>query len=319
MNVFARSNDALRINPPPTTVQHLTRGGSDWLWAVTAIYLFCLLVVVGLAYVAPKGEKIFHYLFIVTLLVGTITYYTAASDLGSLGIEVADTHSHPGPRQVFYSRYINWFVGWTPVVIAVGLLSGVSWATIVYNVGLTWIWIAAWLAGALVATTYKWGYFAFGLFAELLLIVSLLHTGSITAKRVGIASHHWLIAGWLSFIWLIYPIAYGVDDGGNRIRVTSGWIFIGILDILSTLTTTFLVLLLSRKWDYRSLNLYFTQYGRVAQAGEFPEKERAPVGGAAAAANSAPMASSSNPMAPTGAGAQPYVASAKDEEAAPAV
>jgi len=31
---------------------------------------------------------------------------------------------------------------------------------------------------------------------------------------------------------------------------------------------------LSRKWDYRGLNLYFTQYGRVAQGGEFPEREK---------------------------------------------
>ncbi|RDW59462.1 Heat shock protein 30 [Coleophoma cylindrospora] len=309
MSILARSNDALKINPPPTTVQHLTRGGSDWLWAVTALDLFCLLAVVGLAYVAPKGEKIFHYLFIVTLLVGTISYYTAASDLGSLAINVADAViSHPGPRQVFYSRYINWFVGWTPMVIAVGLLSGVSWATILYNIVLTWIWIASWLAGALVASTYKWGFFAFGLFSELLLITSLLHTGTITAKRVGIVKHHSMIVGWLSFIWLIYPIAYGVDDGGNIIRVTSGWIFFGVLDILSTLLPTFAILILSRKWDYRALNLYFTQYGRVAQAGEFPEKSTT-------AGDNAALA---NPGAPAAADPLARVPTPKDEEAAPA-
>lgn len=317
MTIFARANDALKINPPPTSVQHLTQGGSDWLWAVTALYLFCLFVVVALAYVAPKGEKIFHYLFIVTLLVGTTTYYTAASDLGSLAVGVADTLSHPGPRQVFYSRYINWFVGWTPIVIAIGLLSGVSWATIVYNIILTWIWIAAWLAGALVSTTYKWGFFAFGLFAELLLITSLLHTGSITAKRVGIARHHWLIAGWQSTIWLIYPIAYGVDDGGNCIRVTSGWIFIGILDILSTFITMFLILLLSRRWDYRSLNLYFTQYGRVAQAGDLPEKEKASVAAGASPSNNAAVASSPCPTSSADVG--DHVPTHRDEEAVPTV
>ncbi len=30
---------------------------------------------------------------------------------------------------------------------------------------------------------------------------------------------------------------------------------------------------LARKWDYGRMNLHFTQYGRVQQAGTFPEKQ----------------------------------------------
>lgn len=47
--------------------------------------------------------------------------------------------------------------------------------------------------------------------------------------------------------------------------------------MLNVPVIAFAVLFLSRKWDYRSLNLYFTQYGRVAQGGEFPEREKAVV------------------------------------------
>jgi bacteriorhodopsin len=166
------------------------------------------------------------------------------------------------------------FIGWTPLIIAIGLISGVSWATIVYNVALSWAWVATWLSGALVATHYKWGFFAFGTFAYILLAASLLHRGGLAARRVGVSSHHWIITGWLVFIWLLYPIAYGVDDGGNKIGVTQGWIFFGILDVLTVPLLSFFILALSRRWDYRSLNLYFTQYGRVAQAGEFPEREK---------------------------------------------
>jgi bacteriorhodopsin len=166
------------------------------------------------------------------------------------------------------------FIGWTPLIIAIGLISGVSWATIVYNVALSWAWVATWLSGALVATHYKWGFFAFGTFAYILLAASLLHRGGLAARRVGVSSHHWIITGWLVFIWLLYSIAYGVDDGGNKIGVTQGWIFFGILDVLTVPLLSFFILALSRRWDYRSLNLYFTQYGRVAQAGEFPEREK---------------------------------------------
>lgn len=106
MNVLvARTNDALDINPPPGDF-HLVVNGSDWLWAVTAVYALSLLIVIGLTYFAKAGEKIFHYLFTISLFVGTIAYFTMASDLGSTAIETSVQDK--GFRQIFYVRYINW-------------------------------------------------------------------------------------------------------------------------------------------------------------------------------------------------------------------
>ncbi|RFU24778.1 hypothetical protein B7463_g11562, partial [Scytalidium lignicola] len=301
--IIYRSNDALKINPP-TADDNLTTGGSDWLWAVTAIYLFILIVVIGLQYFARNGEKIFHYLYIISLLVGTITYFAQASDITGIPVRQVDsTGDHPGTRQIFFARYINWFVGWVPVLISIGLFSGISWATIVYNIALMWVWVGSWLAGVYVETTYKWGFFAFGLFAELLLWGSLFHIGSISARRLNVGNHYFLITGWLVFLWLIYPIAYGVSDGGNKIGVTEGFIFFGILDVLTVPFLSLFVLFLSTKWDYRALNLYFTQYGRVAQGGDFPERqehEKAPVpADAAGVAEPAPTATPAAPAVET--------------------
>ncbi|KAH8801431.1 heat shock protein 30 [Xylogone sp. PMI_703] len=279
-SLLARSNDALKINPP-TADDNLTTGGSDWLWAVTAIYIFILLSVVVLSYFARNGERVFHYLFVISLLVGSVTYFAQASDITGIPVQQVDSlGDHPGSRQIFFARYINWFVGWIPLIISIGLFSGVSWATIVYNVALMWVWVASWLSGAYVQTTYKWGFFAFGLFAELLLLSSLFHIGSISARRLAIARDYNIVTGWLAFLWIIYPIAYGVSDGGNKIGETEGFIFFGILDLLTVPFLSLFILFLSTKWDYRSLNLYFTQYGRVAQGGNFPEHEKvaAPAG-----------------------------------------
>jgi len=270
--LFERGNDALLVTPPVGDTYALSHNGSDWLWAVTAIYAVCLLVVVGLAYFARVGEKVFHYLFTISLLTGTIAYFTIASDLGSVPVVVSATLSSPGTREIFYAKYINWFVGWTPLVIAVGLISGVSWTTIVYNVALMWTWIATWLAGALVATTYKWGFFVFGFFAYLLLSVSLLYTGLVGARRVNISRHYLAITGYLEFLWLLYAIAYGLDDGGNKITVTHGFVFFGILDIFTVPILSFVFLALSTRWDYGVMNLHFTQYGRVAQGAPMMEK-----------------------------------------------
>jgi len=272
MTLLLRSNDALRVNPPTGSVHHLTTHGSDWLWAVCAVYCLALLAVVALTFRARDGEKIFHYLFTISLFVGSIAYFAMASDLGST--PVATVTNAPGTRQIFYARYINWFCGWPPVIIALGLLSGVSWSTIVFNVALTWIWISSWLAGALVRSTYKWGFFVFGVFAMFLLATSLLFFGTTAARRVGINKHYTMLTGWVAFLWLLYPIAWGLDDGGNRISVTGGFIFFGILDLLLVPVLAGAFLFLSRNWDYRTLNLYFTQYGRVSQGGEYAEREK---------------------------------------------
>lgn len=265
-----RSNDALHINPPVGKF-HLVVHGSDWLWAVTAVYCVVLIAVIVSTYFAKQGEKIFHYLLTISLLTGSVAYFTMASDLGSTAVATADNDS--GTRQIFYARYINWFVGWTPIILSVGLVSGVSWATIVYNVALSWAWVAIWLAGAMTGTTYKWGFFTFGLLANFLLSASLLHTGSVTAKRLDITKHYSALAGYLVFFWLIlYPIAWGCDDGGNEIGVMSGFIFFGILDLFTVPFLAIGLLVLANTWDYKNLNLYFTQYGRVPSGGEFQER-----------------------------------------------
>jgi bacteriorhodopsin len=107
MGLIERGNEALKINPPTGDTYFLSRAGSDWLWAVTAVYCLSLLIVLGLAFVAPRGEKIFHYLFAIALFVGSVTYFAMASDLGSTPVPTVD--NAPGTREIFYARYINWY------------------------------------------------------------------------------------------------------------------------------------------------------------------------------------------------------------------
>jgi bacteriorhodopsin len=71
------------------------------------------------------------------LLVGATSYYAQASDLGWSSVEQTDQHSH----QIFYARYINWVVSFPALVLSLGLLSGISWTTIVLNIFLAWFWV----------------------------------------------------------------------------------------------------------------------------------------------------------------------------------
>ncbi|EFW98887.1 heat shock protein 30 [Grosmannia clavigera kw1407] len=270
-----RTNDALDINLPAGD-QKLSVNGSDWLWAVTAVYLFIFLAVCSLTFVARNGEKIFHYIYSIALLVGAVTYFAQASDLAYSVIKTTDQLGNGLTRQIFFARYINWVVSFPSVILTLGLLSGVSWATIIYNIFLAWFWILSYISSAYTTTTYKWGFFAFGTIAWILLAANTTAHSFKSASRVGVARDYTILTCWTNLLWLLYPIAFGLSDGGNKISETSGFIFFGILDILLIPVLSLCTLFLSRNWDYNKLNIAFTQYGRVpVSSGSFPEKETA--------------------------------------------
>jgi bacteriorhodopsin len=277
-----RTNDALEINPPAGD-QFFTVGGSDWLWTVTAVYSLTFLVVFALSFKARSGEKFFHYLYTLGNLVGAITYFALASDLAYSVVSTSLNLEYGLTRQIFWAKYVNWVVTFPIAIVSLGVLSGVSWLTIVYNVALSWTWILSYLVGAYTPTNYKWGFYAFGSIAWIALAVSTLTTGLSSAGRVEARRDYVVLMGWVNLLWLLYPVAWGVSDGGNFIGVTPTAIFFGVLDILLIPVLTYAILFLSRKWDYGKLNIAFTQYGRVASTpGTFPEKA-APAPAASAA------------------------------------
>jgi bacteriorhodopsin len=87
-----------------------------------------------------------------------------------------------------------------------------------------------------------------------------------------------MLAGFVNLLWLLYPIAFAVSDGGNVISVTRSLIFFGILDLLLLCGTAFAFLFLARRWDYGRLHLNFTQYGRVGSYGNAMHLEKGHVG-----------------------------------------
>lgn len=277
--IFAR-NDALDVNPQSGDAR-LSDAGSDWLWAVTAIYIVSFLAYFALSFKPRNNERIFHYLFTIALFVGAIAYFSIASGIAYSVIPTQRNLGRALSYQIYFAKYINWVVAFPIIILALGLMSGVSWATILFNIFLAWIWIISYLCSAYTTTSYKWGFFGFGTFAYLMLAFQTLHPGRTSAARLGLSRDYLMLAGWVNFLWMLYPIAYGISDGGNVVGVTGSFIFFGILDVLLIPGLAFAFMFLSKRWDYGALNLHFTQYGRVnAGNGVFPEK-RAPVAPAA--------------------------------------
>lgn len=278
--VFDRRNNALDINPPNAN-RKLSEHGSDWLWAVTAVFGVVLLSwlawtllrfkskaivkepkhtenvdrntnVQGTATgaVPGYGERIFHYLWALAAFIGLISYFTMASDLGNTPIRQYLHHgANPQQtRQVYYVRYIYWALAWPLIITANLLLSGVSWATIFFAIALQEIWVVSWLSGALVATSYKWGYFAFGIFAYLVLAYVMLVWGVQHARRIRTEKNYTFLAGTLVLLWIAFPIAWCLSEGANRLSITGEMIFYGILDLIAVPVYGTLFLIYSRRF-----------------------------------------------------------------------
>ncbi|KAI2630861.1 hypothetical protein GGR54DRAFT_173854 [Hypoxylon sp. NC1633] len=278
MSVLYRANDALSVNPPIGVDSALSLTGSDWLWAVTAIYVVAFLGLLGFCFTAHESNRVFHYLFTIALLVGSVTYYAQASDLGWSAVS-----DGPGSRslhQLFYARYINWVVSFPSVALALGLLSGISWTTIFTNIAITWLWVLTYLAAAYTPTSYKWGFFAFGTLAYVFLAMSTLNESREAAGRLGISRDYVVLAAWANLLWLLYPIAFGVSDGSGIISVTGGSIFFGVLDVLMVPVLSFGFVFLGRKWDWARLHLAVSEYRFDPHARTLSDKQaRSPAEG----------------------------------------
>lgn len=116
---------------------------------------------------------------------------------------------------------------------------------------LTSVTVVTGLVGALVTSSYKWGYFTFGCFALVYIVYQLAWESRRHAASYGQdVGRAFLICGSLtSFLWILYPIAWGLCEGGNVISPDSEAVFYGILDFLAK--PTFGALLI---WGHRNID-----------------------------------------------------------------
>ena len=211
-----------------------------------------------MSFAAKESERVFHYLFTFVLLVGATTYFAQASDLGWSAVKQVDNLDNGIVRQVFWVKYANWLVAFPSLALGLGLISGVSWTTIICNIALALYWVVSYLAGAYVTSSYKWGFFAFGTFAWLILAMSTINESREAAQLLGVDKDYIILSGWTNLLWIIYPIAWALTDGSNKIGVTGTSIFFGVLDVLMVPVLSFAVLFFARKWDYRNLSIAFS-------------------------------------------------------------
>ncbi|TEA19719.1 Protein FDD123 [Colletotrichum sidae] len=269
-------NQALNTNSK--VAQHadlaISVRGSDWYFAVSAIMGFSTIIFMGMSFTKRESHRLFHYITTSITFVACIAYFTMGADLGQVPIQVEfprsyDAVSAAGTREIFYARYIDWAITTPLLLLDLLLTAGLPWPTILMALLADEIMIVTGLVGALTSSSYKWAYWVFGMFAFFYVIYALVIDGRKHAAALGgSVQTTFQRCGVLTiFLWFLYPIAWGVAEGGNLIHPDSEAIMYGILDVLAKPGFGFLLLWGHRDIDPAALGLHIREPGQTKYHG----------------------------------------------------
>lgn len=144
-----------------------------------------------------------------------------------------------------------------------------------------WVVVVTGLVGALTPTTYKWGYFVMGV-AGLFYIWYVLQTSHSISRGCSLCACRSVLlfhgpsttfaagqgmrtgfirgAGFVAFITMLYPIAWGCSEGGNVISPTGEMVWYGILDLILGPLFLFYFVWGLRNVDYGAFGLHSGKY-----------------------------------------------------------
>ncbi|KAK5136142.1 hypothetical protein LTR08_003979 [Meristemomyces frigidus] len=271
-----RANNALHANGNTVNGKSvaiaITTHGSDIYWAVCAVMVCATFAFLGLAATKPRQHRIFHYITAAITLVASIAYFSMGSNLGWTPIDVEFARGvgsgvHGVNREIFYVRYIDWFITTPLLLLDLLLTAALPWPTILFIIIVDEVMIVTGLVGALVRSSYKWGYFTFGCAALAWIVYVLVWEGRRHANVMGadIGKTFLLCGSLTAFLWTLYPIAWGVCEGGNVITPDSEAVFYGILDLLAKPVFGALLIWGHRGIDPARLGLNIHDYENDAQ------------------------------------------------------
>ena len=128
---------------------------------------FATICFIGLGFTKRRTDRIFHYITAGVTMVAAIAYFSMASNLGWTPIDVefrrSDSRVAGVNREIFYVRYIDWFITTPLLLLDLLLTSATPLPTTLFVILVDEVMIVSGLVGALVRSIYKWGYFTFGM------------------------------------------------------------------------------------------------------------------------------------------------------------
>ncbi|KAI0032069.1 family A G protein-coupled receptor-like protein [Vararia minispora EC-137] len=223
--------DSISTNPDAASIRQ-SSGSTDWMWAAFAVLMLTDILLVVNSFRALRN-RLLHQLAIIIVTTASVAYFSMASNLGHTPIPVEFTGAGDGTRSIYYVRYIMWFINAPLLLLTLYIGTGFPLQGVFSALFLSDVAVVCGLVGALVQTSYKWGYYVIGVFALFYVIGHMFTTPvawpSPTGRSRGAYNGSAVV---LATLALIYPLVWGLCEGGNELSVIAEMIWYGIMDVL---------------------------------------------------------------------------------------
>jgi len=244
------SSPSPSVAPIPTVVPNYPKyervgdSGQTALWVVFVIMFLSTLTFGFMAFRVPVQKRLFHVLTTLITLFATLSYFAIATGDGISWhhIVIKEAHKHVTDtrehiyRQIFWARYVDWSVTTPLIFLNLAILAGLNGANILVAIIADVFMVLTGLFGAFGHNdTQKWGYYAMGCIAYLVIIYQFAVPGrrAVTSKDSSTAKFFGSIASFTLILWAIYLIVWGIGYGSRKLSVDSEIIAYAILDILA--------------------------------------------------------------------------------------
>jgi len=232
---------------PGPSVTYVTAGavGHRTLWVVAIIMAISSLVFYGMAFRVPPQKRLFHILTAFITTFAFLSYFAMATGDGINFNKTVETvsHKHGLPdtqeityRQVYWARYVDWSITTPLLLLDLSLLAGLSGANILVAIVADIIMILTGLFAAYGKNDgQKWGWYIWACIAYLVIVYQVGYNGRTAAMNKDNKTKAFVasLAAFTFILWTIYPIIWGIADGGRVIGVDAEIIAYAVLDVLA--------------------------------------------------------------------------------------
>lgn len=218
--------------------------GNRTLWVVVVIMALSSLAFYGMAFRVPVQKRLFHILTAFITTFAFLSYFAMASGDGINFNKIVETESHKHVpdtykityREVYWARYVDWSVTTPLLLLDLSLMAGLSGANILVAIVADLIMILTGLFAAYGKSDgQKWGWYAWACIAFLVIIYQIGFNGrqTVASKDSKTKAFYGAIAGFTLILWTVYPIIWGIADGGRVVGLDAEIIAYAVLDILA--------------------------------------------------------------------------------------
>jgi bacteriorhodopsin len=180
--------------------------------------LVAMIAFVGMAWKVPVAKRIYHVITTLIVTFAAISYFAMASGDGIAIHHTVITHQHshvPNTtedvyRQVYWARYVDWSLTTPLLLLDLALIAGLNGASILTIIVADLIMVLTGLFAAFGSeeTPQKWGWYAIGCIAYLVIVWQLAVAGRAGAAAKGgkVGGFFASIAGFTLILWTAYPM-----------------------------------------------------------------------------------------------------------------